>query len=137
MSLEFSNTTPKILIYTSSDMGEQLVDYLMDKVAILDHILEDAPHEGELGQMEFFRGNVKEHGKYCIFFNLGEKHNIEYLTISEELAERTFYIDVEGIIDTEELGINNAECIIDNTVEELWDRCLINAVETRVSEVSE
>jgi hypothetical protein len=136
MSLEFSNTTPKILIYTSSDMGEQLKDYLMDKVAILDHILEDAPHEGELGQIDFFKGSVEEHGKYCIFFNLGEKHQIEYLTISDELAERTFYIDVEGIIDTEVLGITNAECIIDNTVEELWERCLIDAVETRVADDS-
>ena len=94
MALHFTNTTPKILIYTAGGMGESFQEYLMDKVAILDHIIEDAPHEGDIGQIEVFRGIVKEHGKYDIFFNLGETAMFDYLAIADELADRTTFLGI-------------------------------------------
>ena len=114
MALHFTNTTPKILIYTAGGMGESFQEYLMDKVAILDHIIEDAPHEGDIGQIEVFRGIVKEHGKYDIFFNLGETA-----------------IDTNGDIDLTAYGVINAEPVQDNTIEELWDRCMVGATSDR------
>ena len=127
MSLHFTRSTPKILLYTNGGMGEKLVDYLMDKVAILDHILEDMPHDGDMGQIKIFQDIVKAHGKYDIFFNLGSSHMFDYLALADDFAHRTFYIDVRGDIDTTPMGINNAEAIVDNTVEELWERCLVGA----------
>ena len=131
MALHFTNTTPKILIYTAGGMGESLQEYLMDKVAILDHIIEDAPHDGDTGQIEVFRGIVKEHGKYDIFFNLGETAMFDYLAIADELADRTFYIDTSGDIDLTAYGVTNAEPVQDNTVEDLWDRCMVGATSDR------
>lgn len=131
MALHFTNTTPKILIYTAGGMGESFQEYLMDKVAILDHIIEDAPHEGDMGQIEVFRGIVKEHGKYDIFFNLGETAMFDYLAIADELADRTFYIDTSGDIDLTAYGVTNAEPVQDNTIEELWDRCMVGATSDR------
>lgn len=131
MALHFTNTTPKILIYTAGGMGESFQEYLMDKVAILDHIIEDAPHEGDIGQIEVFRGIVKEHGKYDIFFNLGETAMFDYLAIADELADRTFYIDTSGDIDLTAYGVTNAEPVQDNTIEELWDRCMVGATSDR------
>jgi len=131
MALHFTNTTPKILIYTAGGMGESLQEYLMDKVAILDHIIEDAPHDGDTGQIEVFRGIVKEHGKYDIFFNLGETAMFDYLAIADELADRTFYIDTSGDIDLTAYGVTNAEPVQDNTIEDLWDRCMVGATSDR------
>lgn len=131
MALHFTNTTPKILIYTAGGMGESFQEYLMDKVAILDHIIEDAPHDGDIGQIEVFRGIVKEHGKYDIFFNLGETAMFDYLAIADELADRTFYIDTNGDIDLTAYGVINAEPVQDNTIEELWDRCMVGATSDR------
>lgn len=131
MALHFTNTTPKILIYTAGGMGESFQEYLMDKVAILDHIIEDAPHDGDTGQIEAFRGIVKEHGKYDIFFNLGETAMFDYLAIADELADRTFYIDTSGDIDLTAYGVTNAEPVQDNTIEDLWDRCMVGATSDR------
>ena len=131
MPIEFTNTTPKILIYTDSDMGDQLVDYLMMRVAILDHLL-DGEGTWEADQIEWVTGSIKEEkDKYDVFFCLGEKSLYPYLGVSDQIAKRTFYIDVEGTMDLTELGIENAEPIQDNTVEELWDRCCIDSVELR------
>lgn len=128
MALHFTNTTPKILIYTAGGMGESLQEYLMDKVAILDHIIEGVYH---MGDVEVFRGIVKEHGKYDIFFNLGETAMFDYLAIADELADKTFYIDTNGDIDLTAYGVINAEPVQDNTIEELWDRCMVGATSDR------
>lgn len=128
MALHFTNTTPKILIYTAGGMGESLQEYLTDKVAILDHIIEGVYH---MGDVEVFRGIVKEHGKYDIFFNLGETAMFDYLAIADELADRTFYIDTNGDIDLTAYGVINAEPVQDNTIEELWDRCMVGATSDR------
>ena len=131
MPIEFTNTTPKILIYTDSDMGDQLVDYLMMRVAILDHLL-DGEGTWEADQIEWVTGSIQEEkDKYDVFFCLGEMSLYPYLGVSDQIAKRTFYIDVEGTMDLTELGIKNAEPIQDNTVEELWDRCCIDSVELR------
>lgn len=128
MALHFTNTTPKILIYTAGGMGESLQEYLTDKVAILDHIIEGVYH---MGDVEVFRGIVKEHGKYDIFFNLGETAMFDYLAIADELADKTFYIDTNGDIDLTAYGVINAEPVQDNTIEELWDRCMVGATSDR------
>lgn len=128
MALHFTNTTPKILIYTAGGMGESLQEYLQDKVAILDHIIEGVYH---MGDVEVFRGIVKEHGKYDIFFNLGETAMFDYLAIADELADKTFYIDTNGDIDLTAYGVINAEPVQDNTIEELWDRCMVGATSDR------
>ena len=137
MPIEFTNTTPKILIYTDSDMGDQLVDYLSMRVAILDHLLDAEGNSTKLfenqdANIEWVTGSIKEEkDKYDVFFCLGEKSLYAYLGVSDTIAKRTFYIDVEGTMDLTELGIMNAEPIQDNTVEELWDRCCIDSVELR------
>ena len=109
-------------------MGESLQEYLQDKVAILDHIIEGVYH---MGDVEVFRGIVKEHGKYDIFFDLGETAMFDYLAIADELADKTFYIDTNGDIDLTAYGVINAEPVQDNTIEELWDRCMVGATSDR------